>query len=292
MKKRIKTESIEDLEGRNLLNFVLLHHIRNNYTEFNGTTTKNLSKRVIHDFIETKGVLINGDLIKRGDFKLKEDDLVNMEQPKVAFVCKLGKIIIKDCREHISQDEVSGMEMNPANKKIMTFLLTKYSIDEFESTIRLDPKKKFNLYYLIIKKVGFNVVKNSDYNDEICNCIRSTIKNNAKIIDELHIDKHHLSFLGELVEAFVDFEDRKISEIQELIISLEQGNYDSLLYKFLQEYNRLINSIAFQYIVFPSLNPSLASKGALEALIKPVNESKQFDDTNQRFVHYWKTQVY
>lgn len=289
MKSKSKIEFIKAFGEKNLLFFVLLHHIRNNYSEFNGKRTNNLSRKDIISYIIHNGAIINNKEIKDPNCILNENDSVFILKSEISFICKLGETNEQSSNNSSIQKSLENkitFNTELINKQIREFIMNKYGFSKITEIQIEDPKHEFYICYSIIKEFGIDKIIQSDHADYLIEKLKTTVKQNTKFLKELDANHNDLAFISALIELLTKNENNKLQELNQLITDLEHGVYDNMAYKFLNNYSLLINSQIFQFLFIPTLNQNLCGRAVIESLIKPVVEAKPLKDINEKFEHY------
>jgi hypothetical protein len=90
----------------------------------------------------------------------------------------------------------------------------------------------------------------------------------------------------ELLEIFLKGQNDAASELRPVITNLTNGIYDHTPYKFLQDYQKVINSPGFTQTIAPCLNPTVYTRASLEALIKCITEVRLIEELDQKFIYF------
>lgn len=90
----------------------------------------------------------------------------------------------------------------------------------------------------------------------------------------------------ELLEIFLKDQNETRADLQPVITNLSNGIYDHSPYKFLQDYQKVINSKGFTHTIAPCLNPTVYTRASLEALIKCISEVKTISELDQKFIYF------
>jgi len=285
-KETINTAYIEEVKGKNLLYYVVLHYIRNKYVVFFDHTTCNLSKKKIKQYIQDQGLLINNESCYDPEKKLEEGDIVKLHHDNISFICKKGKMKLKDCVEPAFNKNEENIEVHNINKEISKFIKTNFGINEFDDIKPGNQKKEFHIYFGVIKHFEFERLKESDYGRHITDSLKNIIKNNKKLEKELELQKSNLAFASKFINSLLALEVELENDFTQVISDLENGHYDNLLYNFLRDYSKVINKTSFQFIIAPSLNKNLYTSAAIQSLIKPINDVRDITDIKEKFSHY------
>lgn len=90
----------------------------------------------------------------------------------------------------------------------------------------------------------------------------------------------------ELTEGFIKRRTDKIRLLNVLKDNLLNGTFNSSLYKFLQEYNKIVTQPDFVHCIAPLLPSTLYSKVAMESLIKPITDSFTHLEIDHKYQHF------
>lgn len=121
----------------------------------------------------------------------------------------------------------------------------------------------------------------TQYLDIVVNELEALYKDSFKDSKDTKIPRRK-----ELIEKLVTLRTENFNELSGLVTNLTDGFFSGSLYKFLQEYTRVINKNSFQNIFAPILPNSLYSRLAIDSLIKPITEASTKLEIEDKFKHF------
>jgi hypothetical protein len=113
----------------------------------------------------------------------------------------------------------------------------------------------------------------------------------------LHLESYYIEYFKdvrvpkrkELVETLVGHRTETIKELFNLTNNLLNGFFSKSLFKFLQEYTKVVNQPGYQCCIAPLLPGSIHLRSVIESLIKPIYEAQTKLDIDEKFIlfeHY------
>jgi len=156
--------------------------------------------------------------------------------------------------------------------------------DENIVSIKPSSKKPFCSYaiaYFANNSLEQVVESGSVYLDSTVSELENIYKENFKESGENRTPKRK-----ELIELLVKQRTECVSELSGLIANLTSGIFSNSLYKFLQEYTKIINKNAFQTLLAPLLSNRLFTRLAIDALIKPITIARSLQEADEKYNHF------
>lgn len=172
----------------------------------------------------------------------------------------------------------------------INLILAKYfrkylNIDSPNELKSVDEKLAFCMLVVLIEKVSFDEIKVSSDSYVITDFINH-IYNHSALNKELKFPKNVVNFASRMIESLILNKHEKFSQLQNVKNQLLGGLYDQNLYRFLQDYNKIISSPSFQYLLEPQLNNINISRLAVENLIKPISSAKNHQGLDLKYLFY------
>jgi len=310
----MKEEKIQYFNYQNSIYVILYNYLVTNGINFQEKPVAKLSKKDIRRYIEQHGVKWNYSTIFMPKIKVSTNDIVEIDLFEIKIKCIENKqfddsekgiqkylnenISIQTSEnenkdnhiasantEHENLKQIPEINLGQLESEIGEYLKSILGNESIQDVILTDVKKAFAIVVDLFEKKGFEAIKRTRYSYELTDFLKQKIISTG-LIKELRLSKSQINFSGKLIESLIDSKLAKEQELSQLHDSLIFNLYDKRFYKFLQEYNRFVSSLIFQYTIQPFINPLICNKIAIEQLIKPVQESLVLTDSIQKFDHY------
>lgn len=165
------------------------------------------------------------------------------------------------------------------------FILAELGQDNL-STIKASSRKPFCSYviaYFANNHLELVVESGSTSLDAVIAELEGFYRDNFKESKDSKIPRRR-----ELIDTLVNYRTENFNELSGLVTNLTDGVFVNSLYKFLQEYTKIINKGGFQNIIAPLISNSLYSRPVIDALIKPINDAKKKHEIEEKFSHFDK----
>src|SRR5690606_23576600 len=114
--------------------------------------------------------------------------------------------------------------------------------------------------------------------------LRKTVSENG-LINELNLTKQETKgrlLVQRLIEAFKSSE----YDLNNLLRTLENGQYDNQLDNFLREYGNIIHSNKYKLLIEPMTDSLVSGKIAIENLLKPLFAIEKITNESLKYQHY------
>lgn len=217
-------------------------------------------------------------IVKRG---IKQGQLTINNKPfhfpeiilRPGTIIKFQKIVI-DLTEFYSDNEFDSF---------VNFVLNELN-ETAVTDIRISQKKPFCCFILAFfanNQLEEVVESKSLELDKTINELESFFKDYFRDSKDSKIPRRK-----ELIETLINYRVESFNELNGIVTNLIDGIFSHSLYKFLQEYSRVINKNNFQHIIAPLLSSSLYSRAAIDSLIKPIHDSQNISEIDEKFIHF------
>lgn len=276
-----KTNIIQEFNEKCSAYNVLYNYIKKTQIEFANKNNADISKKYVKKFIQEQGILINSIVIYNPTRKIEDCDQIEINNLQINFKCVFNKNF---------QDNEEPKPFKEIDLFIHQFLSNNLDTSDLENISTNHTKLAFALVLKIFQDKGFEIVRTSEFSYSLTNFIKIKILT-THIIKELAIQKSQLNMDGFLIETLLQAKANKESKLKLIIQDLLSGQYDNSLFKFLQDYRRLIGSDTFQYIIFPLLDNNIASSLAIENLIKIVRKSSTLVELEDKLQYFEESKV-
>jgi len=296
---------------------VIYNFILDNGIKIADRDTDLISKKFIKKIIEKYGVIINGIATTNPNIKIEDEDIVELKQFDIKFICrentayednkpKSENMNLPAFGEEIrnvklnsfeKQSETSGSEKFKVVKQcvhgseveidvvIENLLSENFGVNAISEIPPNEFKKAFCLFIKLFQDKGHKMVYQSKYSYELTDFLKNWVSD-SNIHKELAFSKQQLSNSGMLIEKLIIGKAEKEDELRQLVNYFCMGQYDSFLYRFLQDYSKLINSSTFQFMLLPLFDKSLSNKMGLQNLIKAIDEASNIHEIEKKYSHY------
>jgi len=126
-------------------------------------------------------------------------------------------------------------------------------------------------------------IQESTFTDLIFHELEALYKDHFKETEKSKIPRRK-----EITDFFIKCRTDKLRELMGLVESLTNGVYNTYLYKFLQDYNRIIINSSFTFCIAPLISNSILSRSSIESLIKPIQDAPSKEEVEDKFNHWEK----
>lgn len=293
---------IQEFNERNSLSNLIFNYLIKSQSEFYGKKINELSKNYVKRIIQNYGIIVTSSglasLVKVSSFKINDGDKIEIPNSHITFLCVKNLLYddVEQLQENKLIQENESLSSNEVNIEVpdegneIDEIIYKILIDNLGTTNLSDitaDKNKF-VFALIVKTMedySFELIKTTKFSFALTDFIKSKISN-TNIPKELDIQKNQLNFSGQLVDLLIQGKADKVTKLQLINDDLVNGYYNNTLFKYLQEYKKLITTDTFQYLVGPLLNNNISSLVAIENLLRIVNNTNKCESVEDKFRHY------
>ncbi|HRW85139.1 MAG TPA: hypothetical protein P5180_06875 [Bacteroidales bacterium] len=276
-----------------------------------------ISKKFIKRIIERFGVTINGIVTTNPNTKIEDEDIIELQQFDIKFICRENaeyednkpkgeRLNLPAFKEEITSVKATSSENQSESSEssksevikqsahvsepgidatIGNLLSENFGVNAISGIPHNEFKRAFCLFLKLFQDKGHNKVYQSKYSYELTDFLKNRV-NDSNLHKELTFSKQQLSSSGMLVEKLLIGKAEKENELSQLVNDLVLGQYDSNLYRFLQEYCKLINSSTFQFMLLPLFDKNLSNRVALENLIKAINDASNKPEIEEKYLHF------
>lgn len=292
------------------LYYVLYDYLIINKILIPGIDPSEFSKNKLKRIIESGIVLVNNIVNNHPTFKLSDSDIIQIPSYRIEFKCvenityaneevstsqekeeviitaKKEEVIITTKKEDLSKPLKN--EDTPKNKlddDLLSYIKKNLSIERIDDLDKKDPKRVLFHIIEIFQNYGFDSIKTSKYSYKLTDSVKKIFHASA-MVKELQLSNKITPFPNKIISSLIRVKIENEEELNKLVEELLEGLYNSNLYKFLQNYNRLTSLASYKYLIEPQLNNIVTSSIAIENLIKPIQDAKKIDELDSKFNHY------
>lgn len=299
-------DKIQEFNQKNSLYIVLHNYIVRKGIELNGVRGENVTKTNVKKYIWRQGSFVNSKKTYNDTFKIEDRDRVEVATLGIDIICifndrfdekkvqettrNIGEVV-NDGNEAFSKIPYSEeliAEEKQKKKVIVDSFIKDYIINNTDCNSipeLLSVEEKKAIYHLVrlheIK--GFEEIRYSEFSFQITDFIKTKFSSSG-LVTELGFPKNHLSFSGKIIEALMKGKIDKENEIKRIIEELKDGLYDRSIYKFLQNYHKLISSASFQWLISTPIPNTIYSRAAIENILKPINDAYAEKNSESKYL--------